>query len=314
VILNSENQSNQIAVVIPAFHVAQHIGKVIRNLPGFIDHIIVVDDASQDGTSREVESIRDKRIHLTRHEKNQGVGGAMVSGYRLAFEKGADIAVKIDGDDQMDPDYIQQLITPIIEYEADYAKGNRFLGLSFLTKLASGYWHIFDPTNGFTALHREAYQLLNKDAIDRDYFFETSMLIQLQRTHALACDVPIPAKYDGQTSHLSPLKSLFTFPPRLFKYFLQRVIFQYFLFDFTAVSLYLLVGIPAILFGFVWGVWKWYQSYLTGIVASTGTVLIAVLPIIIGIQFITSAVSLDIASRPDHPIQSGGAFSNRKSQ
>jgi len=92
------------------------------------------------------------------------------------------------------------------------------------------------------------------------------------------------------------------------------VIFQYFLYDFTAVSLYLLVGIPAILFGFVWGVWKWYQSYLTGIVASTGTVLIAVLPIIIGIQFITGAVSLDIASRPDHPIQSGGAFSNRKSQ
>ncbi|MCJ7772579.1 MAG: glycosyltransferase family 2 protein, partial [Desulfobacterales bacterium] len=238
---------------------------------------------------------------------------------------GADIMVKIDGDDQMDPSYIKSLVIPIIEFKADYTKGNRFLhikelqkmpmirrignlGLSFLTKLASGYWNIFDPTNGYTAIHRESYELLNKAAIHKDFFFETSMLIQLQRIHALVRDIPIPAKYDDQLSNLSTIKTLFTFPSRLFTYLIKRIVFQYFLYDFTPVSVYLLVGFPLILFGIIWGILKWYQSYLTGIITSAGTVLIAVLPIILGIQFLTSAVSLDIASKPNQSLQSNEAI------
>ena len=324
-LVNMNNQKILIAVVIPAYNVEKHIGSVVRNLPDFVDHIIVVNDCSEDFTSQEVEIINDNRMHLIKHTKNQGVGGAVLSGYKLAFSLGADIIVKIDGDDQMDPSYIKSLVIPIIEFKADYTKGNRFLhikelqkmpiirrignlGLSFLTKLASGYWNIFDPTNGYTAIHRESYRLLNKEKIDKDFFFETSMLIQLRRIHALVRDIPIPAKYDDQLSNLSTITTIFTFPPRLFKYLLQRIIFQYFLFDFTAVSVYLLVGFPLILFGIAWGLSKWYQSYLTGIVTSAGTVLIAVLPIILGIQFITSAVSFDITSKPTHSIRSNDAF------
>lgn len=317
-----------IAIVIPAYNVEKYIQSVVKQLPFFIDHIIVVDDCSEDRTIREVEAIKDDRIRLIKHIKNQGVGGAMVSGYGLAFELGAHIAVKIDGDDQMDPAYINRLVIPILEMKADYTKGNRFLhmkelqkmpiirragnlGLSFLTKLASGYWNIFDPTNGYTAIHRDAYELLNKGKVHKDYFFETSMLIELQRIHALVRDVPIPAKYDDQPSNLSAIKTLFTFPFLLFKYLLRRIVSQYFLYDFTPVSVYLLVGFPLILFGMVWGVLKWYQSYLTGIVTSAGTVLIAVLPIILGIQFLTSAVSLDIASKPSHSLQSNDALIQR---
>lgn len=168
------------------------------------------------------------------------------------------------------------------------------LGLSFLTKLSSGYWNIFDPTNGYTAIHRDVYELLDKDAIDKDYFFETSMLIQLNKVKALVLDIPIPAKYDDQLSNLSPTATLFKFPGKLLKGLFNRIGYQYFLYDFTAASIYLAMGIPALIFGVIWGIVKWIHSIKTGIVASSGTVLIAVLPIIVGIQFITQAISLDI--------------------
>lgn len=312
---DNQERNNSIAVIIPAYNVEQYIKKVIGGLPSYIDFIIVIDDCSKDHTAQEINKIKDSRIHLIKHTKNKGVGGAMLSGYQVAYDLGADIMVKIDGDDQMDPQYIMPLLAPILDLEADYAKGNRFLhmkelqkmpiirrignwGLSFLTKLASGYWNIFDPTNGYTALHREAYILLNKEAIDKDFFFETSTLIQLQRGRAVVLDVPIPAQYENQSSNLSPLRTFFTFPPKLFKNSLKRISFQYFLYDFTAVSVYLSVGIPSIIFGTIWGLGKWIASIRTGIVTSTGTVLIAVLPIIIGVQLLTQALSLDINNVP----------------
>ncbi len=312
---DNQERNNSIAVIIPAYNVEQYIKKVIGGLPSYIDFIIVIDDCSKNHTAQEINKIKDSRIHLIKHTKNKGVGGAMLSGYQVAYDLGADIMVKIDGDDQMDPQYIMPLLAPILDLEADYAKGNRFLhmkelqkmpiirrignwGLSFLTKLASGYWNIFDPTNGYTALHREAYILLNKEAIDKDFFFETSTLIQLQRGRAVVRDVPIPAQYENQSSNLSPLRTFFTFPPKLFKNSLKRISFQYFLYDFTAVSVYLSVGIPSIIFGTIWGLGKWIASIRTGIVTSTGTVLIAVLPIIIGVQLLTQALSLDINNVP----------------
>ena len=221
----------------------------------------------------------------------------------------------MDGDGQMDPAHIESLVSPIINTRADYTKGNRFLhykelhkmpllrrignlGLSFLTKLASGYWNMFDPTNGFTAIHNDVYKLLNKNAISKDYFYEISMLLELQKIQACVQDIPIPAKYEGQQSYLSPIRSLFVFPSKLLKGFFQRIKLKYFLYDFTAVSIYIMIGIPALIFGFLWGIIKWIESNRTGIVASTGTVLIAVLPIIIGMQLIVQAISIDIKEVP----------------
>lgn len=321
-LLDNQKHKTSIAVIIPAYNVEKYIGKVIKGLPDFIDFITIVDDCSKDQTIQEINNIKDKRIHLIKHSKNQGVGGAMLSGYQIAYDLGADIMIKIDGDDQMDPNYIMPLLEPILNLQADYTKGNRFLhmkelqkmpgirrignwGLSFFTKLASGYWNIFDPTNGYTALHREAYRLLNKESIDKDFFFETSMLIQLQRIQAAVRDVSIPAKYDDQSSNLSPLKTLGIFPLKLIRGLNQRIVFQYFLVDFSVISIYLVVGIPSLAFGFIWGLLKWIQSIRTGIITTTGTVLIAVLPIIIGVQLITQALSLDINNVPTSSIRKG---------
>jgi len=315
-----KRQSAKVAVIIPAFNVENYITTVIRQLPQFIDDIVVVDDCSRDSTAQQVEKIHDKRIHLIRHAQNQGVGGAMLSGYKLANELGAEIMVKIDGDDQMDPAYIESLIIPIIELKADYTKGNRFLhmkelqrmpiirrignlGLSFFTKLASGYWNIFDPTNGYTAIHRTVYQLMNKEKIEQDYFFETSMLLQLNMINALILDIPIPAKYENQESNLSPIKTLLVFPVKLIRGLINRVLYHYFLFDFSIVSIYLMIGIPSLLFGFIWGLAKWIHAIRTGIVTTTGTVLIAVLPIIIGVQLFTQALSLDVNNIPTTSIR-----------
>jgi len=172
------------------------------------------------------------------------------------------------------------------------------LGLTFLTKLASGYWNIFDPTNGFTAIHRDVLKRINQGNIAHDYLFETSMLLELRRVDAKVMDVPIPARYGDEQSSLSPFISLLQFPGKLLNGLIKRIYRQYFLYDFNAVSIYLLLGIPLLLFGVIWGAINWLISDISGVVASTGTVLIAVLPIIVGIQFLTQAISLDIASVP----------------
>lgn len=328
-VLDQHKQQHKIAVIIPAYNVENHIRDVVAGVPSFVDQIIIVDDKSTDATLKVIQALNDSRLTIIHHKHNRGVGGAVLSGYEKANELGADIFVKLDGDNQMDPAYIQALVHPIANLEADYTKGNRFLhikelqrmpiirrvgnlGLSFLTKLASGYWNIFDPTNGFTALHKDTYQELSRDSIAKDYFFESSMLIQLRRVDARVLDIPIPAKYEDEDSHLSPLRSLLSFPPRLFAGLIKRILYQYFLFDFTAVSLFLSIGIPAIVFGFVWGFIKWAQSNRTGIPATTGTVLIAVLPIIVGVQLIVQAFSLDIDSVPDRSIRVG--YSSQKQE
>lgn len=309
-----------IAVVIPAYCAASHIRMVVAGLPRFVTHIIVVDDHSPDETAEMVTSIKDPRICLIRHHENQGVGGAVLSGYDAALEAGAQIIVKMDSDDQMDPNYLLPLIAPIVTGDADYAKGNRFLhsrqlesmpmlrrvgniGLSFFTKLASGYWNIFDPTNGYTAIHASVLAKLDRTAVHRRFFFETSLLLELGLLRAVVRDVYVPARYGSETSTLSERKAIFDFPPRLLHGLLRRIVIQYFVRDFSAGSLFLLAGCLFTMFGFFFGVYHWYLSAATGIEASIGTVMLAVLPIILGIQFLLQAVNLDVQSVPTRPLQ-----------
>jgi len=307
-----------ISVVIPAYEAENTIEKVLSNIPKFVDSIIVVDDCSPDNTYEIVKNFqkRDARIILLRHEQNQGVGGAVQSGYLLAQEKGAKIVVKLDSDGQMDPAYLQQLVAPNLSGEADYTKGNRFLhekelrsmpyirrvgnlGLSFLTKVASGYWNIFDPTNGYTAINVEALQSINFDRISKRYFFETSMLLELGLQRIVVKDIYIPAKYGTEKSNLSSWKALIDFPPRLIKGMLRRIFYFYFIRDFTAVTVFITVGLCSVLFGSIWGGYKWMISSIQGITTSTGTVMIAVLPFILGIQLLLQAVVMDIQNTPE---------------
>jgi len=314
-----KNNLPVIAVVIPAYRATKHISTVLSGIPGFISIIVVVDDCSLDDTAHLVRQTKDARVNLIIHEKNLGVGGAVLTGYAKALELGAEIIVKMDSDGQMDPKYLLHLIAPILINKADYTKGNRFLhtrqlkkmplkrligntGLSFLTKMSSGYWNVFDPTNGYTAIHAAIIPLLDKSEISPRYFFESSMLIELGIIHAVVCDVSIPALYNNETSSLSEIKSLFGFPPRLFRGFMRRLLTQYFIQNFGMFSLFLIVGSFFMLFGFIFGLYHWYLSFYTGVVASTGTIMLAVLPIILGAQLLIQSVTVDIQNIPTEPL------------
>ena len=306
-----------IATVIPAYRVERDIETVLRDLPAYIKYIIVVDDASPDSTSDLVTAAakKDSRITLIHHTENLGVGGAMISGFRKALELGAQIVIKIDGDGQMDPAHIPALITPLILGKADYVKGNRFrdfqsllqmpfvrrignLGLSFLTKAATGYWSIFDPTNGFFAIRAEVLAQLPLEKIDHRYYFETSMLANLYLISALVMDIPIPARYRNETSNLSIRRSLFEFPFKLLITFLRRILLRYYIYDFSMMSLYLMIGIPLLLFGGIFGSVKWIEYASQNIPAPTGTVMLPTLSVILGIQILLSAIEIDMNSTP----------------
>lgn len=314
-------KSYNIAAIIPAYRVERDILAVLNGLPAYMKHIIVVDDASPDSTADLVTAAakRDKRILLIRHPQNRGVGGAMITGFRKALELGAQIAVKLDGDNQMDPAQLPALLNPLIQGRADYTKGNRFrdfislrqmplirrmgnLGLGFFTKAASGYWNIFDPTNGFFAVRAEVLAQLPLEKIDRRYFFETSMLANLYLLNAFVLDVPMPARYGSETSNLSIRRAFLEFPFKLMRTFLQRIILRYFLFDFSMMSIYLLASIPLLVFGFTFGIVKWIQYAQLGIPAPTGTVILPTLSVILGIQFLLSAIEIDLNSTPRQPL------------
>jgi glycosyltransferase involved in cell wall biosynthesis len=312
---------HSIAAVIPAYRVEKQIEAVIRSVPTYIRYIIVVDDASPDSTGTLVSTLaaQDPRVQLIRHERNQGVGGAMVSGFRRALELGAAVVVKIDGDGQMDVSRCDSLLIPLVQGKADYVKGNRFrdfaslrqmppirrignMGLGFLAKAATGYWHLFDPTNGFFGIRSEALGLLPLDRIDRGYFFETSMLANLYLIGAVVRDVPMPARYQGEVSNLLVQRALIEFPPKLLLTFMRRLVLRNFIYDFSMASVYLLSGLPLLLFGLIFGGIKWYQYALRAVPAPTGTVMLATLSVLLGIQFLISAIEIDLRSVPAEPL------------
>ena len=312
-----------IAAVIPCYRVEQEIQSVLEAVPASIQSIIVVDDASPDATANLVSAsaIIDKRILLIRHLSNQGVGGAMITGYRKALELGAQVIVKIDGDGQMDMEHLPRLLQPLIDGKADYTKGNRFrdfkslqqmpflrrvgnMGLAFLAKAATGYWHTFDPTNGFNAIRAEVLAQLPLDNVDRTYYFETSMLANLYLIGAVVKDVPMPARYQGEVSSLLIHRILFEFPPRLFATLLRRLVLKNFIYDFSMGSVYLLAGLPLLIFGLAFGIYKWIQYASINVPAPTGTVMLPTLSVLLGIQLLLSAIEIDLRSVPTEPLSS----------
>ena len=307
----STNKKLKIAVVIPCYKVEDQIADVLASIPEFVDHIIVVDDKSPDRTGEIVKNIENEKIHYIAHAENKGVGGAMKTGFEAGLQYNVDIMVKIDGDGQMNPGILQNFISPIENGDANYAKGNRFLqlkeltqmpfirrfgniGLAFLVRSASGYWEIFDPSNGYVAISASTWEKLDKEKIANDYYFETSMLIELNKVRAKVVDIPMAAKYGTETSNLSISRTLYTFPSKLLKAFLYRIYAEYFIMDFNFGSISLLTGIPMLLFGGIWSIFHWRVSIQTNIPATTGTVIIGLLPIILGFQFIMQFITFDI--------------------
>ena len=306
------------AVVVPCFKTGRTVEGVVAGVPAWVDHIVVVDDACPERSGDAAQRRADPRLVVVRHERNQGVGGAVVSGYRKALELGCDIVVKMDGDGQMDPAQAQALVAPLAADRADYAKGNRYHDfralramprarlfgnslLSFFVKFASGYWNLMDPTNGYTAIHRRVLEELNLDRLDRRYFFESDMLINLNIVGAVTVDVPIPARYGGEASSLSVPRTAAVFPGKILRGLARRLFFRYFIYDFNMASVYMLIGGPLLLFGVGLGIVEWYMSLATGSPRALGTVMLVVLPIILGFQMLLQAVSIDIAAVPRRP-------------
>jgi len=309
----------RIGVVVPAYRVARHIENVVRGVPSFVESIIVVVDASPDDTYERVEALHDPRVVLLRHERNQGVGGAMQTGFRKALELGLEVIVKVDGDDQMDPAEMPRLVEPLIRGEADVAKGNRYehvsalksmpfvrvvgnAGLTFLVKLASGYWNLFDPANGYVALRSDVLRRFDLEKLHKRYFFESGLLIQLGILRAVVRDVAMPARYGDEQSSLSVTRTLFGFPPKLLWGFVRRIFWRHFVYDFTALTLYLVLGLPALIWGVVYGLVVWSEVLETKTDATAGQVMLAAMPIILGVQFLTQCLALDIQGTPRQPL------------
>ena len=306
-----------ITVVIPCYNVSRHIEDVIKELPPEVNWIIAVNDQSKDETEKILARLQEenRKVVFINHDKNQGVGGAMITGFKRSIELNSDITIKIDGDDQMDTSYLPALIKPIVDNKADYTKGNRFrdfkalrqmpvlrrfgnLGLSFMIKAASGYWNIFDPNNGFVAISNEMLKTIDINKIHKRYFFESSMLIELYHADAVIQEIPMKARYGNEVSNLSLTRTLFGFPPKLLKAFIRRIILKYFLFDFNIASLYLLFGVPLFFLGLIYGITNYIEYGSSHTPAPTGTVVIPTLLIIMGFQLLLSATSYDISNYP----------------
>lgn len=313
-----------VAAVLPAYNVGKELGGVLRQLPALFTTIIVVDDASKDDTAAIAEHYAhlDPRILVVRHEQNRGVGGAMVSGFQKALEAGADIVVKIDGDGQMPLWLVPQLVQPLVDGTADYTKGNRFrdfqavramplvrrignVGLSFLAKAATGYWHCFDPTNGFVAIRADVLSQLPLKKIDQTYFFETSMLSHLYVLGAVVKEVPMPARYAGETSSLRIGRVLRQFPMRLFWSLMRRLVLKNFVYDFNIESFHIACGLPLLLAGLLYGGYHWWWYASRSLAAPVGTVVLSALLIMVGMQLLISAVSYDLQNIPREPINGG---------
>ena len=310
----------RLAVVIPCYRVTREILEVLARLGPEVEAIYCVDDACPEGSGTFIEQhCRDPRVRVLRHGQNQGVGGASLTGFCQALTDGAVIVAKIDGDGQMDPAMLPRIIQPILSGRADYTKGNRFISLetvqqmpavrllgnaalSFLSKFSSGYWNIFDPTNGYVAIHTAALRELPLPKLHRRYFFESDLLFRLNTIGAVVEDVPMNANYGTERSHLRVTRVLLPF---LFKHLVntaKRIAYNHYLRNFSAASAELLTGLLSLVFGLSFGVARWMGSIDSGVPVTAGTVMLAALPVLVGVQLLLSFLNHDVRSVPHIPL------------
>jgi dolichol-phosphate mannosyltransferase len=313
-------QGCTIAVVIPSYKVTRHILDVIRRIGPEVSTIYVVDDKCPDESGKFVErECKDPRVVVLFNEINLGVGGAVMAGYRRALADGADVMVKIDGDGQMDPSKLPRFALPIIKDQADYTKGNRFYdlsrlvempkmrlfgnsALSFMAKFSTGYWGLFDPTNGYTAISAQVAAHLPFNKISKRYFFETDMLFRLNTLKAVVVDIPMHTHYADEESGVKISRILADFLLKHVRNTCKRIFYNYFLRDMSIASIELIVGLLMFAFGLVYGGYYWVISVTSNIPTPTGIIMLAALLTILGFQLLLAFLAFDIASTPRRPI------------
>lgn len=310
----------RIAVAIPCYKVTRHVMDVISAIGPDVHRIYAVDDACPEKSGHFIENNSiDPRVRVLFHSENQGVGGAIVTAYKAALADGMDIVVKVDGDGQMDPRLLPKFVRPIVKGEADYTKGNRFfrpesvqsmpamrlLGnavLSFITKLSCGYWNIMDPTNGYTAIRTCVLAELPLDKLERRYFFETDMLFRLNTLRAVVRDVPMDAVYADEQSNLRIGEVLPEFLGKHLSRLWRRYVYSYLLRDFNAGSVCSIAGALLLVVGGAFGVWHWISGNASAHPATSGTVMLAAMPILVGIQLLVAFLQYDVSSVPNEPL------------
>ena len=310
----------RIAVAIPCYKVTQHVLGVIQGIGPEVHTIYAVDDACPDGSGRFIEKHnQDPRVRVLFNPENRGVGGAIVTAYKAAIADGVDIVVKIDGDGQMNPALLHHFVRPLLRGEADYTKGNRFFRpesvqgmppvrlfgnavLSFMTKLSCGYWNIMDPTNGYTAARTCVLAELSLDKLEQRYFFETDMLFRLNTVRAVVKDVPMDAVYADEESHLKIGKVLPEFLRKHASRLWRRYVYSYLVRDFNVGSVYSLVGLVLLTFGLFFGLYGWISGVQHAAPATSGTVMLAALPVIVGIQCWIAFLHHDVSNVPTEPL------------
>lgn len=308
-------KNQKIFAIVPAYNEEEHIEMVIKTIPDYVDKIIVVDDASKDNTFEIANKCDDSRLLILRNSVNQGVGGAILTGHKKAIELGGDVCAIMAGDGQMDPTYLPKLLDALIEEKFDYSKGNRFLEqgslrgmpklrifgnifLTFLSKIATGYWNIFDPQNGYTAINCNVLKELDLNNIEKDYNFENDMLFHLNIKKCRVKDVFIPSRYLYEKSHIKINKFIFRSIFFFLKKFIMRIWQRYILRDFHPIALLLLSGLILTLSGIFFGSYIIYLKLTYSMTPSTGTVMLSVIPFMLGFQLLLASFILDILETP----------------
>jgi dolichol-phosphate mannosyltransferase len=315
--ISKGTKPKMISVVIPAYKVSKHLGDLIPRIGPEVQNIFVVDDLCPEGSGKIAEQLarRDHRISVIYHDQNLGVGGAVKSGYRRALSINSDVIVKLDGDGQMKPEEIPTLIGPILNGTASYTKGNRFsdveaiismpkvrvlgnLALSFISKLSTGYWMMFDPNNGFTAINSETLRGIPLKKVDDGYFFESDMLFRLNLLRANIADVPLPAIYGNEVSNMRVAKVLFEFLYKHNRNFWKRITYSYFLREFTLASIQFVLGTVLLSIGVVLALFNFINSQIQNSATPTGTLILIALSWLSGLQFLLGFFSYDIQMSP----------------
>jgi glycosyltransferase involved in cell wall biosynthesis len=308
--------SAKIAVVIPAYKLDHKVLSLIKEIPKVVGMVIVVDDDCPNKIGSYIESVcKDPRVQVVYNQKNLGVGGAVKNGYRHALNQGAEVIIKFDGDGQMNASEIPSLIEPLLEGKADYTKGNRFYTLEslksmprirlfgnfilgILSKISTGYWNIFDPNNGFTAISSKALSNLDLEKISDSFFFESDMLFRLYCNRAVVLDVPMMSIYGDEKSNLSIPKVTLEFMYKHFRNSIKRFFYTYILRDASVASLELPFGILLLTFGVTNSFVNLLQSSSSGVPNNPGTVMLSSLAILTGVQFVLAFISHDVSNVP----------------
>ena len=307
-----------IAVVIPCYRVHQQILGVLAAIGPECDAIYVIDDGCPEHSGALVEAeCHDPRVRVIHHDRNQGVGAATLTGYRAAIADGAELIVRLDGDGQMDPALIPRLVQPILDGEADYTKGNRFFDLdgirpmpairlfgnsllSFASKLSSGYWDIFDPNNGFTAIHAAVIRQIPMEKLSQGWFFESDLLFRLGIVRAVVRDVPMPARYGDESSSLVVRRVIGEFARKHLVNTVKRILYNYYLRNFNIASIEIALGLVFVFAGTWFGATRWAAGSQVGVPSTSGTVMLAALPVIVGVQFVLAFLNYDLQNIPKH--------------